>query len=898
MDCPEDENSKCHTLTFSSENEDIFSDLAFLDVDQSCSFDDQLDYWLQVPPAEPIGQDTLPSGNIESNQLLEYDTSLSGLTFGSLVPDILQLPSAPVNTGDNVATSTSSMGEGISQSSMQTGKLGARFTQNTVKTLRNWYLTHSHHPFPDEDEKKILEQQTNLSKTQIMNWFANARRRDKMVRSRDDLPSPTKAMDVPRRPDTPAPRRATDLMNPLERWVESPPENEPASAVDIARAMASSPPASASDSGQTWGFSGSTYGSSHSRGSQSSADSHGSGSIEGPFDPLVNIRSRRRRRKRAMQQGNKRTVLMNHAKRFPCTFCTQSFGKKYDWQRHENSVHLPLERWICCPNGPRMNNPTNDDIPCCVFCGLADPDDTHIESHHYTACQKRTIPERSFNRKDHLRQHLRLFHQNASFIEWSMMSWRIKVPAIRSRCGFCDHKMANWEDRIHHISDHFKLGKTMADWNGDWGFDPEIAEIVENGMPPYLIEIERLTPLPFEGERTLAATPCSAYELLKLELAYYMQRFHEDMSRLPSIKDMQLEACRIILASETLSQDSHLSASWLRDLIFSDSKVSQDARFSPIRTATESRFYPIRVKGKTTLFESCPFEKQLFDAISSKLSISPSTYLSDQEIRHQSCLIVGQMEDVSITPSEFIATWLISLIHSNESWISLFRQRANIPRNPEHERGQATANDFHASIHDYSRVEQALVTYSEQQRQLDVEPSDDDLRNQARIVMNQGDDRWFQTRADNDLWLQSFRRRYPPMTNEDGPFTSSQTATTNCTSATDPATTLNEISGPGKSRHIPLSSADHDALMNARSLVSGATHFAANDWNFYQWLEDDLRRWAISTMSLHNPTQHIPSDEEFQHHARMATFNDDDPLNQTIADNPTWLAMLKKSLNI
>jgi hypothetical protein len=77
-----------------------------------------------------------------------------------------------------------------------------------------------------------------------------------------------------------------------------------------------------------------------------------------------------------------------------------------------------------------------------------------------------------------------MFHQNASFIEWSMMSWRIQVPAIRSRCGFCGHRMADWEARVQHISDHFKMGKSMADWQGDWGFDPEIAEIIENGMPP------------------------------------------------------------------------------------------------------------------------------------------------------------------------------------------------------------------------------------------------------------------------------------------------------------------------------------------------------------------------------------------------------------------------------
>ncbi|KAM0430914.1 hypothetical protein ACHAPT_005548 [Fusarium lateritium] len=96
---------------------------------------------------------------------------------------------------------------------------------------------------------------------------------------------------------------------------------------------------------------------------------------------------------------------------------------------------------------------------------------------------------------------------------------------------------------------------------------------------------------------------------------------------------------------------------------------------------------------------------------------------------------------------------------------------------------------------------------------------------------------------------------------------------------------------------LPLDE-DHETLLNARSLVKGATHFALNDWNYYQWLEDELRRWAVATMSPYNPTQHTPTDEEFQHYARMATYNDDDPLHQTIADNPTWLENFKRSLGI
>lgn len=242
----------------------------------------------------------------------------------------------------------------------------------------------------------------------------------------------------------------------------------------------------ASDASSTGRYTRSFDGSVPSRGSESSADSHGDRSTEGPFDPLGNLRSRRRRtrRRKVMKRGHEQMSLLNHAKKYQCTFCTESFGRKYDWQRHENSVHLPLERWICCPEGPLMNNPTNNNHLSCVFCGLVEPDDAHVENHHYSVCRERSVTERSFNRKDHLSQHLRLFHQNASFVEWSMRSWRVKISDIRSRCGICSYQMTNWEARVNHISEHFKMGKSMADWQGDWGFDPEIANIIENGMPP------------------------------------------------------------------------------------------------------------------------------------------------------------------------------------------------------------------------------------------------------------------------------------------------------------------------------------------------------------------------------------------------------------------------------
>lgn len=188
---------------------------------------------------------------------------------------------------------------------------------------------------------------------------------------------------------------------------------------------------------------------------------------------------------------------------YQCTFCTEVFRTKYDWQRHEKSLHLPLEQWVCALHGPRA---ARKDIPelCCVFCGEVAPDDAHIESHHYTACQERELEERTFHRKDHLVQHLRLVH-NAKFEQWSMLHWMLPMPNIESRCGFCSATMSTWMDRADHLADHFKSGSTMADWKGDWGFSEsaplirvigyhlltrdftpgdEIVNMVESAVPP------------------------------------------------------------------------------------------------------------------------------------------------------------------------------------------------------------------------------------------------------------------------------------------------------------------------------------------------------------------------------------------------------------------------------
>ena len=119
-----------------------------------------------------------------------------------------------------------------------------RFTKEVVQALKRWLVAHKNNPYPTSEEIDWLQYQTGLSKTQIANWFANARRRGKMRKTltapRQAEPTTTQPVDIVQRPGTPAPRQDWRSLSPLERWYESPPEHEPAAASAIARAAVSS----------------------------------------------------------------------------------------------------------------------------------------------------------------------------------------------------------------------------------------------------------------------------------------------------------------------------------------------------------------------------------------------------------------------------------------------------------------------------------------------------------------------------------------------------------------------------------------------------------------------------------------------------------------------------------
>ncbi|XP_071958767.1 homeobox protein PKNOX2-like [Antedon mediterranea] len=49
--------------------------------------------------------------------------------------------------------------------------------KHATNVMRSWLFQHIVHPYPTEDEKRQIAQQTNLTLLQVNNWFINARRR-------------------------------------------------------------------------------------------------------------------------------------------------------------------------------------------------------------------------------------------------------------------------------------------------------------------------------------------------------------------------------------------------------------------------------------------------------------------------------------------------------------------------------------------------------------------------------------------------------------------------------------------------------------------------------------------------------------------------------------------------
>ncbi|KAL7941851.1 hypothetical protein V8C42DRAFT_333899 [Trichoderma barbatum] len=366
-------------------------------------------------------------------------------------------------------------------------------TRSVKKTrvLRNWFATHQEHPYPSEDEKSMLSDESGLSKTQVINWFANARRRHRLT-AQSHFNNSSKVFLQ----GSPMPQTLLTGMSPMERWRHSPPNDEPVSASAIENAISNradegdaylytfdgnygtdGAPSSASSESAIFN----QHPSGHYEASSNSGSSAFSfyqsddaaifslsahSSINGGDSDLVAGSSSTRPTARAAAERGK-------AHMFQCTFCRQSFKKKYDWVRHERSIHLPgLDSWICKVPLPddqshlvwRMNHSE----PECIFCGQASPTDEHMQAHEFQSCAERPVSERTFTRKDHLWQHLHKFHRCRKWDGWkpNLHLLQHRQDKYESVCGFCQLKMQSWDERVQHLASHFRRGATMVEWTG------------------------------------------------------------------------------------------------------------------------------------------------------------------------------------------------------------------------------------------------------------------------------------------------------------------------------------------------------------------------------------------------------------------------------------------------
>ncbi|KAG4435299.1 hypothetical protein IFR05_009225 [Cadophora sp. M221] len=805
-------------------------------------------------------------------------------------------------------------------------KVGARFSRESIRILRGWLSTHHAHPYPTEEEKESLRRQTGLNKTQITNWLANARRRGKVRPPRSTSPSVnnySNAMDIPRR-STPA----LENMNPLERWKNSPPENEPASVTAIAKAVTSSTYSSglASPSlsyGQTDDGSGrslcnvsstSSLGTSHSSGgSFASAFSHKSRGSYGSFGSFGN-RGRRRRRRQAPKPVTVNPVA-GPARAFQCTFCTETFKTKHDWQRHEKSLHLSLERWVCSPDGPTQYCADYGHNRC-VYCGLPNPPLDHAETHNHSSCAERSLEERTFYRKDHLRQHLNLVH-DVKFQSFSMETWKVATPEIRSRCGFCGIVMDSWTIRVDHLAEHFKGGKSMADWKGDWGFEPQVLDIIENGMPPYLIHDERNSMNPFEGTKEAANDDRTLEDLVKIALVEYV---HDAVMKgaVPTDADLLVQARRTVHTADDIAfGNRHPEGSWFRDLILLSGTTEEEMPERPgspnYSCVKGVELVNARIAPNCAQFalSTCIKQRALMSFVESRqaLGLTPT----DSELQAECCKILDENESRSNFKCKPALAWFNYLVNSSSCWLRGFRRRAGLPRSSEILSEKIRSLDDKSidySIHNHVRLVHELKDWVRLQVSLGSYPSDIELQNQARMIVFKNDDAWNQTAMDDPSILHQFKQQAGLVTIDDFEGLNMPTITeTSEGSQPSPKTLHWDLGSTGMTLPSPSSGSSstpagaplHTLIQNQPSTNTNPTQplkYFLNDANCYGRLVRELTRFVTTCMSPNNPNQHLPSDAEIQNQARWIIYDDDDPWNQTAADNAEWLIRFKRDVGL
>lgn len=294
-----------------------------------------------------------------------------------------------------------------------------------TKPLRTWLVAHSDDPYPTVEEKDQLSRATGLTAVQIANWFANARRRQRQTvraaRRQSHFAS-----------GSPMPSPHDYSLSPMQRWRNSPPEQESISVAVIEQAIG--------EPGRPAHWT--TPGVHHSDGNSSASsladlDLYESGSMRSGTSSTSWLSSvsaysdhsvaslsmsfaGEQRHIEERPHPRKRRGAILHT----CKTCFKHFTKRSDLTRHESTIHYSkdVRTWVCSipvpPDQSLVVWSMDSGMPQCILCGHEGPDDAHFASHEFEACAERELNDRRFYRKDHIWQHLLKFHGCKKWSGW------------------------------------------------------------------------------------------------------------------------------------------------------------------------------------------------------------------------------------------------------------------------------------------------------------------------------------------------------------------------------------------------------------------------------------------------------------------------------------------------
>ncbi|KAI9713966.1 MAG: hypothetical protein M1820_000696 [Bogoriella megaspora] len=491
------------------------------------------------PQALPMGHDNI-------------GLAIAGPPTGFVPHDPYAMPSlTPMSSegGPNV------YGKSVSPRTTETGPHRGRIPSDAKAVLEQHFEANA---YPTKEEVEQLANKLGLKPKTVKNWFGNTRQRRPCSEPNDPEPGTTVTSEILDAQGKPIPIQLTKQHldnaslssggSSIDRFANEPVEeghvpletlekaaptyktflalNNPEELAQQHSGRPSAPRSVASSNGDSTGASSTSGASGLSSGSAKSATSLGRAPRRGRRRYRHNPYGTRPKddgKPLEETQGGKTT-------KYHCTWCFARFARPYEWKRHQETLHVPRQVWVCTPSAKK------DDLKppqMCPYCMKLYPDEQHLQEHNYYTCAKKSTSKRTFARKDHLFQHIRQVHlKNADeeqlnqFSEWKGEAETLPAESRALWCGFCRRYHSTWEKRVKDVARHFGEGEDLSTW-----WDPDVgwlrpSRYKESNLP--LTVKCRCCPQPksFDNQQDARRHYESTGEPWQLELDLTRMRFH------------------------------------------------------------------------------------------------------------------------------------------------------------------------------------------------------------------------------------------------------------------------------------------------------------------------------------------------------------------------------------